>query len=200
MHLDLLIYPLHAAFWTAFGIADWWANRQAPSPESSPSSPPAAASDATAPYSRSVLAIHFIAFGALYLGLGRTVIPNRVPEWLPGQRILGTLIVAAGSALMAWARIWFTSWRFRAKLDAGHQLATGGPFAWVRNPIYMGMNLLALGSAIWAPDLFTWIGVALMALGSDLRGRAEEHLLRDAFGDAYSAYAQRTARFIPGIY
>jgi protein-S-isoprenylcysteine O-methyltransferase Ste14 len=58
-----------------------------------------------------------------------------------------------GAALMSWARVWFASWRFRAKVDASHQLATGGPFALLRHPIYMGLNLLALGSAVWDPTL-----------------------------------------------
>ncbi len=50
---------------------------------------------------------------------------------------------------MVWALDYFRSWRFRAKLDEGHQLATGGPFRLLRHPIYMGLNLLALGSAFW---------------------------------------------------
>jgi protein-S-isoprenylcysteine O-methyltransferase Ste14 len=40
----------------------------------------------------------------------------------------------------------------------------------------------------------------LMAIGSDLRARAEETLLQLAFGDSYQAYCARTARFIPGVY
>ena len=101
---------------------------------------------------------------------------------------------------MCWSLLYFRSWRFRAKLDAGHELATGGPYALVRHPIDAGMNLLALGTAVWIPTILTWLGLALMFLGSDLRGRAEERVLGAAFGAQYREYCSRTRRFLPGIY
>jgi protein-S-isoprenylcysteine O-methyltransferase Ste14 len=144
--------------------------------------------------------LHSIAFGVMYAGVGSAAIPGRVAAWFPGQRVVGTLIIAAGSALMCWSLVHFRSWRFRAALDQGHELATGGPFAIVRHPIYAGLNLLALGTAVWMPNLLTWLGFGLMVLGSDLRGRAEEALLRQAFGRRYAAYCARTRRLLPGIY
>jgi protein-S-isoprenylcysteine O-methyltransferase Ste14 len=94
----------------------------------------------------------------------------------------------------------FRSWRFRATLDRGHQLATGGPFRLLRHPIYMALNLLALGTAIAIPSVLLWISVILMAIGSDLRGRAEERILEDAFGEAYRSYSRGTSRFVPYVY
>ena len=64
----------------------------------------------------------------------------------------------------------------------------------------MGLSLLALGSAVWDPAPVVWIAVMLMALGSDLRGRAEERLLAESFGTTYTACLERTRRFLPGIY
>jgi len=64
----------------------------------------------------------------------------------------------------------------------------------------MGLNLLALGSAIWVPSIIVWISVVLMSVGSDLRGRAEERLLEETFGAPYREYCGRVRRFIPGIY
>ena len=49
------------------------------------------------------------------------------PVWSPWQRVVGSGVIAAGAVLMVWALVSFQSWRFRAKLDADHQLATGGP-------------------------------------------------------------------------
>ena len=200
MNHDLLIYPVHGAFWTGFGLAGWLLKRQARRNSNAPEFVPVTKTGATAEYSRSVLALHFLAFGVMYFGLGNSVIPDRVPDWFPGQRIVGTLLIALGAWLMAWARVWFQSWRFRAKLDAGHQLATGGPFRLLRHPIYMGLNLLAVGSAVWDPTLVTWIAAGLMILGSDLRARSEERLLTAAFGETYTTYCRRTARFVPRLY
>jgi protein-S-isoprenylcysteine O-methyltransferase Ste14 len=193
---DLAIYGVHAAFWAAFAVTHRFvgAGRAAGG-----STPPVMAPRA-APYSRSVLAIHFVAFGVMYMGVGGAVFADGVPAWFAGQRLAGTAIMAMGAWLMCWSLVYFRSWRFRAALDAGHELATGGPYALVRHPIYAGLNLLALGTAVWIPALLTWVAVGLMFLGSDLRGRAEERLLSEAFGDRYREYCAQTRRFVPGVY
>jgi protein-S-isoprenylcysteine O-methyltransferase Ste14 len=140
------------------------------------------------------------AFAVLYFGVGQAVFGTGVPHFVLGQRVLGASIILGGGGLMYWARVSFASWRFRAELDAGHQLATGGPFRFVRHPLYAGMDLLALGTAIWIPTVIVWIGFVLMVLGGDLRARAEEPLLEQAFGEAYREYRRSTYRFLPGIY
>jgi len=61
-------------------------------------------------------------------------------------------------------------------------------------------NLLALGTALWVPTAIVWAAFVLMAIGSDLRARAEETLLRQAFDSSYREYCARTRRFVPGIY
>lgn len=195
---DFAIYGVHGGFWTVFGITDLWAKRGSAS--ATASAAPKAEVESTAPHSRALLAFHTVAFAVMYFGLGNAIIPNRVPFWFTGQRVAGTLVIASGAGLMSWARAYFRSWRFRAKLDADHELATGGPFALVRHPIYGGLNLLALGSAIWVPTIPLWIAVVVMVIGSDLRGRAEERLLEGAFGQRYRDYCRKTKRFIPRIY
>ncbi|HVZ22443.1 MAG TPA: isoprenylcysteine carboxylmethyltransferase family protein [Vicinamibacterales bacterium] len=196
MRVDFAVYAVHAAFWASFGITQRFvgAGHAVTAPA------PATAAPATAPHSRLVLAVHFVAFAVMYMGIGGAVFSNRVPDWFPGQRIVGTVVMAIGAWLMCWSLVYFRSWRFRATLDAGHELATGGPYAIVRHPIYAGMNLLAVGTAIWIPNVLAWAAVVLMVIGSDLRARAEEQLLTDAFGDTYRDYCARTRRFLPGIY
>ena len=141
-----------------------------------------------------------LAFGVMYFGIWNAVLPDRVPRWFTGQRIAGACTIGAGAALMSWTVLSFRSWRFRAKLEEGHELATGGPFRLLRHPIYMGLNLLSLGTAIWVPTVIVWAAFVLMAVGSDLRARSEETLLAQAFGPVYAEYCRRTKRFIPGLY
>jgi protein-S-isoprenylcysteine O-methyltransferase Ste14 len=62
------------------------------------------------------------------------------------------------------------------------------------------MNLLALGTAFWVPTIVVWAAFVLMAIGSDVRARAEETLLERAFGASYRQYRVSTWRFVPGIY
>jgi protein-S-isoprenylcysteine O-methyltransferase Ste14 len=193
---DLLLYGVHGVFWGSFGIT----RRLVKARPEDASSAPVARREQTARFSRALLALHPFAFFVLYFGVANAVLPNRVPAWFPGQRIVGTLVIGLGAALMSWALVFFRSWRFRAKLGEGHQLATEGPFRLLRHPIYMGMNLLALGTALWSPTLIVWAGFVLVALGSDLRARGEERLLHAAFGPVYAGYCRRTKRFLPGVY
>ncbi len=199
MNIDSLVYLVHALFWGSFGLTRLLV-RRSERPALSTQDGPVAAKSQTAPYSHALLAVHMFAFGAMYFGMGTAVLPNRVPHLFAGQRVVATLIIALGAWLMCWALSYFSSWRFRAKLDKGHQLATGGPFRFVRHPIYMGLNLLALGTAVWIPTAILWASLLLMLVGSDLRARAEEKLLAQVFGDAYSDYCDHTNRFLPGIY
>lgn len=202
LSLDFAILGLHVAFFGAFGVTRGILaslDRRAGA-AGAPTPAPAASEERTAPHSRGLLAFHMVAFGAMYFGLFQAVIPSRVPQAFPGQRVVGAALIVMGAALSCWALAWFRSWRFRAQLEKGHELATGGPFALVRHPIYASLNLLALGSAIWVPTPIVWVAFLLMVIGSDLRGRAEEKLLTDAFGDAYRAYCARTKRFVPGVY
>ena len=199
MNVDLLVCVAHALFWGSFGLTRWLIQRSA---NCSPSgvSDPAASKSQTAPYSRALLVIHSLAFGAMYFGLAAAVLPNQVPVLFIGQRVVATLIIALGAWLTCWALLYFSSWRFRAKLDEGHKLATGGPFKFVRHPIYMGLNLLALGSAVWVPTPSLWASLLLVLIGGDLRARAEEKLLARVFGATYSEYCKNTSSFLPGIY
>jgi protein-S-isoprenylcysteine O-methyltransferase Ste14 len=196
--LDFHIYTVHWAFWGAFGLTriilrSRDRNRAA-------DTAPISQQETTAPFSRALVAFHGLAFAVMYLGISIAVIPGRVPIWFPGQRVAGSLVIAGGAALMVSALVYFRSWRFRATLDKGHQLAIGGPFRILRHPIYMGLNLLALGTALWVPAPIVWAAFVLMAIGSDLRARAEETVLKQAFGPSYSEYCARTRRFVPGIY
>jgi protein-S-isoprenylcysteine O-methyltransferase Ste14 len=198
--LDFQIYTVHWMFWSAFGFTRVILRRRDRNDSRAVDTAPISQKEKTAPFSRALLAFHALAFAMMYFGIGFAVIPGRVPNCFPGQRLAGTLVIAGGAALMVWALVYFRSWRFRATLDKGHELATGGPFRILRHPIYMGLNLLALGTALWVPTAIVWAAFVLMAIGSDLRARAEETLLRQAFDSSYREYCARTRRFVPGIY
>ena len=198
--IDFAIYTVHTVFWSGFGVTRMVLRSLDRKDASARRPAPVAREEKTAPHSRALLAFHSLAFGLMYFGIALAVNRERVPIWFSGQRIVGALVIISGAAIMVWALVYFRSWRFRAKLEQDHELATGGPFRFLRHPIYMGLNLLALGSAIWVPTPVTWAAFVLMIIVSDLRARTEETLLEHAFGSVYCDYCQQTARFIPGVY
>jgi len=150
---------------------------------------------------RTLVAVHSVAFFLMYYGIGQAVTaPARARRlWTP-QPILGAAVILAGALLLAWTMRVFRSWRFQARIDAGHRLSTDGPFAWVRHPIYAALDLLALGSLVWIPTPWTAAALLLMAVVGDMRARSEEKVLAAAFGDDYPRYAATVRRFVPGIY
>jgi protein-S-isoprenylcysteine O-methyltransferase Ste14 len=204
MHFDLGIYVVHLIFWLCFAAAHFAARGRSGSrtdvPPAVPAVPATSEPMQRAPHAGLLMAIHTVGFALMYAGIGNAVFGRRMPAVSPLMRGAGIVVILAGGAIAAWARLAFASWRFRAQLDAGHQLATGGPFRWMRHPIYAALDLLAIGTALWIPSLLTLLGAVGMIIGSELRARAEEKLLERAFGDAYREYQQRTSRFIPGIY
>lgn len=92
-------------------------------------------------------------------------------------------------------------WSLTARLVEGHKLATTGPYAFVRHPIYSGMlgMLVATGLAVshWAALL---AALVVFFVGTVIRVRSEEKLLREAFGGQFEDYAQRVPAIVPGLY
>jgi protein-S-isoprenylcysteine O-methyltransferase Ste14 len=77
------------------------------------------------------------------------------------------------------------------------RLVTSGPYAWLRNPIYLGEVLLLLAGAEISKSI--WFVVAALAFGllvTVLQILPEERHLERQFGDAYLTYKSRTRRWI----
>jgi protein-S-isoprenylcysteine O-methyltransferase Ste14 len=93
-----------------------------------------------------------------------------------------------------------SSWRIGVDPAERTVLVTDGVFRLARNPIFTAMVTAQLGVALMVP---TWVSAAsLVALVAavQLQVRAvEEPYLRAAHGPAYTAYASRTGRFVPGV-
>ena len=118
---------------------------------------------------------------------------------------LAILTMAIGIAsvwfIMAAIRTLGKQWSLGARLIEGHKLITEGPYRLVRNPIYTGMFglLLATGLAVshWVGLL---IAIAVFAVGTVIRVRSEEKLLRGAFGAEFDSYARRVPAVIPFLF
>jgi protein-S-isoprenylcysteine O-methyltransferase Ste14 len=89
-------------------------------------------------------------------------------------------------------------WTYEARVIKGHELITGGPYAIVRNPIYLGMfGLMVSIGLVFATWWALLIAVVLFLIGNQIRIRAEERLLRETFGSQFDDYARRVPAFFP---
>jgi protein-S-isoprenylcysteine O-methyltransferase Ste14 len=89
-------------------------------------------------------------------------------------------------------------------LASGHirknaELATTGPYAYTRNPLYLGSIIIAIGFIIAARNV--WIGIGALAMFAFIYLpviTAEEKYLRSAF-PGYARYASEVPRFLPRL-
>src|SRR5215469_13695329 len=113
--------------------------------------------------------------------------------------VLGVVCAAAGVTLAVWAREYLgRNWGMPLTVKENPDLVTSGPYAYIRNPVYTGVLLALLGSALvnwwWAVPLAWSAAYFLYA------SRGEERLMLKVFHDTYPAYMARTWRLIPFIY
>src|SRR5512144_2763161 len=60
--------------------------------------------------------------------------------------------------------------------------------------MYLALDVLAVGSAVWVPTVPVVTGALLLIVGGELRARLEEQALAQAFGERYHDYAKRVPR------
>ncbi|GAA4037776.1 protein-S-isoprenylcysteine O-methyltransferase [Sphingomonas rosea] len=136
------------------------------------------------------------------LASGPVAVTTGFSEGLAAPRTwLVLLLIGASLWLVLSAfRVMGEEWALVARTREAHRLVTNGPFALVRNPIYLGL-LLYLGGMAVALGYERHLPFALVAfaVGTAIRVQAEERLLRARFGGAYDAYAARVKRIIPGL-
>jgi protein-S-isoprenylcysteine O-methyltransferase Ste14 len=127
--------------------------------------------------------------------LGERFLP--LSEWLFW---LGAFLTAGGLLFTVWARVHLgRNWSGSVTIKQGHELVTSGPYSLVRHPIYTGLLVAFLGSAL---ALGVWGGLVAFALGAGAlwrKLRVEERWMRQQFGEAYRAYSQRVAALVPFV-
>lgn len=110
---------------------------------------------------------------------------------------VATLCIIVGFGLSIYALIYLGG--SFAVLPSARTLITGGPYRYVRHPLYLFEELAVVGIALQFAQPWSLL-VMLVHLAAQLaRMRYEEQALIEAFPE-YADYAARTARFIPGIY
>ena len=132
-----------------------------------------------------------LAVAAHFLFPVAAVIPDR---W----RLAGLLPIAAGIALNIVADRQFKHWGTEVKpFKRSSALVTDGVFRWSRNPMYLGMVLIAGGLAWAEGSLSPWIAAPALAILLDrVFIVREEAMLEETFGAGYRRYRQRVRRWL----
>jgi len=114
--------------------------------------------------------------------------------------VIGVVLVWAGIGIALWARFHLGQyWSARITLKEDHKLIRTGPYARLRHPIYTGLDLAALGSAIVIDHWRCVAGVCLIIFGYVMKARREERLLAGQFGAAFDEHRQHTGFLLPRL-
>jgi protein-S-isoprenylcysteine O-methyltransferase Ste14 len=141
--------------------------------------------------------------------LAAAIVLGLLLDWLLPARGLGTLLPLAARIVIAFILIAAAATlavpairRFRRAgtyvepWKPSSSLVTGGIFAWLRNPMYVGATLLLAGLAILMASDWMLLMTAVFALVVHFGVvRREERYLKAKFGDAYRRYCEAVPRY-----
>ncbi|MGD0308762.1 MAG: isoprenylcysteine carboxylmethyltransferase family protein [Acidobacteriota bacterium] len=112
----------------------------------------------------------------------------------------GLAVTAGGLLFATWARRHLGSnWSQAVTVKEGHELITSGPYALVRHPIYAGLLVAFVGSAVARGE---WRGLLAVVLVFGVLWRKlklEEKWMRVQFGESYDVYSRRVAALLPYV-
>jgi protein-S-isoprenylcysteine O-methyltransferase Ste14 len=140
----------------------------------------------------------FAAMFLLGLAVQRRLWPSLAAPVLLWARALAGLTIVAGVLVAAAAlRLFGRSRTTLVPHGEPAALVVDGPYRFTRNPMYVSLTLLYLGSAIWTR---TWFAVILLPFVLSVINwlviPMEEERLRHRFAAAYGAYAARVRRWL----
>jgi len=152
--------------------------------------------------------VRAITYATLFIGFVLVFLPSRLlplaslvrPDALGARHVAALILVAGGFVIALWCVATFAlvGRGTPAPFDPPRRLVARGPYAIIRNPMYVGAVFALGGAALfyWSPALAGYAGAFLMAVHVFVV-LYEEPTLRRTFGREYDAYCARVSRWWP---
>lgn len=116
----------------------------------------------------------------------------------PGVRDAGIVLAFCGVFLAIWARRHIGRyWSSNVTVKVDHKLIQSGPYARMRHPIYSGLLLAMIGTALAVGEWRGLVAVVLVLLAHWRKAKREEGVLSQEFGDEFARYRKHTGFLIP---
>lgn len=157
---------------------------------------------------RESLASRAVHIAPLSLAVALFALPYQGDGWLWARFLplnsayfwIGIALLVAGLAFTIAARRHLGgNWSGTVTLKTDHELIRTGPYSLVRHPIYTGLLLGFIGSAVALGEVRGLVAVLLVAVAFLLKIRLEERWMIETFGDAYRRYRAEVRALIPFV-
>jgi protein-S-isoprenylcysteine O-methyltransferase Ste14 len=175
--------------WAAFGV--YWVAVGIKSKESQTHESPA--------YRFLRLGILALVFALLFWGrtsigiLGRRFVP--ASEWIS---FVGFAAALAGLGVALWARVHLGQyWSDKVVLKVDHQLIRSGPYAHMRHPIYSGVLLAVLGTALVGGEWRGLLAFGVLLINYSIKAKKEDQILSRQFGEAFREHESQAGFLLP---
>ena len=127
--------------------------------------------------------------------LNRQFLPHRL--W---SASLGAALTVAGVGIAIWARRHLgKNWSAEVAIREEHRLIRTGPYKYIRHPIYTGLLMAVLGTAIVVSEYRAIVALAIFLIGWTLKAKKEERFLTQEFGPAFEEHKRLTGFFLPPL-
>ena len=124
----------------------------------------------------------------------RTAPSMNVALWSVGWAVVmgADVVTVVGLGVAIWSRVALgVYWSGNVVVKEAHVIIDRGPYRLVRHPIYFGMILMSLGTALWWGRANGLVLFAVALAGFTVKARLEERLLTEHFPAEYGAYKTR---------
>lgn len=113
----------------------------------------------------------------------------------------GFAITVAGVAVAIWARFYIGSnWSGTVTVKQDHELVRNGPYSLVRHPIYSGLSLALLGTALAVGEVRCLLAFVLVVFEFKRKSLLEERFMIEQFGAQYVQYRREVKALVPFVW
>jgi protein-S-isoprenylcysteine O-methyltransferase Ste14 len=134
-------------------------------------------------------------------GLGKDPLSRKVFEPSIAVSYAGLVITAVGLVFAILARLYIgRNWSALIQVKEGHQLIRSGPYALVRHPIYSGLMLATLGTAIAYAEVSGFLAFVMILAAWGYKSRLEEAAMVEQFGAQYEDYRAHVKALVPFVF
>lgn len=145
------------------------------------------------------LSILIITFALLFwqrLAIG--LLGQRFAPDFPALDYAGFVATLIGLGIATWARIHLgRNWSDKVVIQAGHQLIRTGPYARLRHPIYSGVLLGVLGTAVVLGEWRGVVAFVLLLTNYAIKARKEDRVLAQSFGAQFEEHKHHAGFLLP---